>query len=126
MSLQEFNQAVEDVKNLNGNPDNTELLEIYALFKQATVGDNTTAKPGLLDFRGKAKWEAWEEKKGKSKEDSQSAYVAKVNELIQKYGKKWKHISLVLSMILKKIYVPSNLNIRELKVPEFFSHIQVP
>ena len=39
-------------------------LEIYALFKQGSVGDNNTERPGMLDFKGKAKWDAWTEKKG--------------------------------------------------------------
>ncbi|XP_017304059.1 acyl-CoA-binding protein homolog 1 isoform X5 [Diaphorina citri] len=88
MSLDKFNQAAEDVKNLKDTPANDELLEIYGLYKQATVGDNTTGKPGMLDFKGKAKWEAWESRKGQSKDDAQAAYIAKVVELVAKYGKK--------------------------------------
>lgn len=88
MSLEAFNKAAEDVKTLAATPANEELLEIYALYKQGLEGDNTTAKPGFLDFKGKAKWEAWDSKKGLSKEEAQSAYVTKVEELIAKYGKK--------------------------------------
>jgi acyl-CoA-binding protein len=33
-----FEEAVELVKKLKQSPDNDELLELYALFKQATVG----------------------------------------------------------------------------------------
>ena len=41
--LQAFDQAAKDVKDkLTSRPTNDELLEIYALFKQATVGDNNT------------------------------------------------------------------------------------
>jgi diazepam-binding inhibitor (GABA receptor modulating acyl-CoA-binding protein) len=39
-------------------------LTLYGLFKQGVVGDNTTDKPGFLDFKGKAKWEAWTKNKG--------------------------------------------------------------
>jgi Acyl-CoA-binding protein len=42
----------------------------------------------MLDFKGKAKWEAWESRKGQSKDDAQAAYIAKVVELVAKYGKK--------------------------------------
>ena len=45
-------------------PAAADKLALYGLFKQGTVGDNTTAKPGMLDFKGKAKWEAWEKQKG--------------------------------------------------------------
>lgn len=62
------------------------MLEVYALFKQVTVGDNTTDAPGMLDFKGKAKWNAWNGKKGKSKDDAIAAYIALVEELKAKYG----------------------------------------
>lgn len=60
----QFEQAAEKVKKLKTSPNNDELLVLYALYKQGTVGDNTTAKPGMLDLKGKAKWEAWNKKKG--------------------------------------------------------------
>ncbi len=50
-------------------------LEIYGLFKQGTVGDCNTSRPGMLDFKGKAKWDAWDAKKGMSVEDARAAYV---------------------------------------------------
>ncbi|XP_033900446.1 acyl-CoA-binding protein-like isoform X3 [Acipenser ruthenus] len=62
------------------------MLEIYSLFKQATVGDVNTARPGMLDFKGKAKWDAWDARKGMGKEDAMKAYIAKVEELKEKYG----------------------------------------
>ncbi|XP_001356518.2 acyl-CoA-binding protein [Drosophila miranda] len=86
--LQEFNQAAEDVKNLNTTPADNDLLELYSLFKQATVGDCNTDKPGFLDFKGKAKWEAWNARKGMSNADAQGAYIAKVKGLISSVGLK--------------------------------------
>lgn len=41
-----------------------------------------SARPGLLDLKGKAKWDAWDAKKGMNKEDAQKAYIAKVKELM--------------------------------------------
>ncbi|XP_061711912.1 acyl-CoA-binding protein homolog [Cydia pomonella] len=88
MSLQEqFDKAAGNVKKLKALPSDTDLLELYALFKQATVGDADPAnKPGLLDLKGKAKFEAWTKKKGTSKEDAQKAYIAKVESLIASIG----------------------------------------
>lgn len=89
MSLDDqFNKAVEDVKNLELKPKDDELLEIYALFKQSSVGDCNTGKPGIFDFKGKAKWDAWNNKKGLSQSDAKQAYVDKVKELIGLYGLK--------------------------------------
>jgi acyl-CoA-binding protein len=86
MSLEEqFNQAAEKVRNLTKRPNDEELLQLYALYKQATVGDNNTAKPGMLDLKGKAKWEAWNEKKGQSREAAMEAYIALVEALQRKY-----------------------------------------
>ena len=42
------------------------MLELYALFKQANVGDVNTARPGMMDFKGKAKWDAWKKREAVS------------------------------------------------------------
>ncbi|XP_057372616.1 acyl-CoA-binding protein homolog [Daphnia carinata] len=87
MSLDEkFNKAAEDIKALTARPTDDELKEIYALFKQATVGDVNVARPGMLDFKGKAKWDAWESKKGMSSDAAKEAYVVKSEELVAKYS----------------------------------------
>ena len=52
------------------------MLELYALFKQANVGDVNAARPGMMDFKGKAKWDAWKAREGTSREDAMTAYVA--------------------------------------------------
>lgn len=41
-------------------------LALYALFKQGTVGDINTSRPGIFDPKGRAKWDAWEKQKGQS------------------------------------------------------------
>lgn len=89
MSLdQQFEKAVEDVKNLKETPKDDQLLEIYALYKQATVGDCNTARPGLLDFKGKAKWDAWDHKKGTDGDQAKQDYVNNIQGLIQSLGLK--------------------------------------
>lgn len=76
MSLQEqFDQAVIDSKNLPERPDNMTLLKIYALFKQASSGDAEGERPGMSDFVGRAKWDAWDALKGTSKEAAMQQYV---------------------------------------------------
>ncbi|VVE35749.1 acyl-CoA-binding protein [Pandoraea soli] len=76
-----FDEAVAQSKALPERPDNFTLLRIYALFKQGTEGDVSGARPGITDFVGRAKFDAWEMLKGKSKEEAQEAYVALVDEL---------------------------------------------
>lgn len=81
MSEAEFNKAAEEVKSLPKKPADDDLLELYALFKQATVGDVNTSRPGMFNLTEKYKWDAWNAKKGTSQEDARKAYIAKVNSL---------------------------------------------
>ncbi|KAG8432186.1 hypothetical protein GDO86_016721 [Hymenochirus boettgeri] len=80
MAQADFEKAAEEVKKLKSTPSDQEMLETYSLYKQATVGDVNTDRPGMLDFKGKAKWDAWEKKKGMSKERHE-LYVKLVEEL---------------------------------------------
>ncbi|KAF9974341.1 Acyl-CoA-binding domain-containing protein 1 [Actinomortierella ambigua] len=86
MPSAQFEAAAERVQAFTTKPNNDELLEIYALYKQATVGDNTTARPGVFDLKGKAKWDAWAAKKGISQEDAEAQYIALVEKLAATYA----------------------------------------
>lgn len=55
---------------------NEQALEIYSLFKQGTVGDVNTERPGMFSLTAKAKWDAWNGKKGMSQDDAKAGYVA--------------------------------------------------
>ncbi|XP_034741115.1 acyl-CoA-binding protein [Etheostoma cragini] len=81
-----FDAAAAEVKQLKAKPADEEMLQVYSLFKQATVGDVNAGRPGMFDFTGKAKWDAWEKQKGKSKEDAMAEYVSLVEQLKEKYG----------------------------------------
>lgn len=83
---EEFKEAAEMIKNLKARPTDEELLMIYALFKQATEGDVNVPRPGMFDLKGKAKWDAWNGKKGMSKEEAQRAYIARAKQLAETYG----------------------------------------
>ncbi|XP_004379783.2 acyl-CoA-binding domain-containing protein 7 [Trichechus manatus latirostris] len=82
----DFDRAAEDVRKLKMRPDDDELKELYGLYKQSIIGDIDIECPGMLDLKGKAKWEAWNLQKGLSKEDAMSAYISKAKDLIEKYG----------------------------------------
>ncbi|HXY05659.1 MAG TPA: acyl-CoA-binding protein [Burkholderiaceae bacterium] len=76
-----FEQAVTRSKSLSQRPDNTTLLKLYALFKQATEGDVSGARPGALDFVAAAKWDARKQLKGTSAADAMRHYIALIEEL---------------------------------------------
>jgi diazepam-binding inhibitor (GABA receptor modulating acyl-CoA-binding protein) len=76
-----FESAVASSKNLSERPDNATLLKIYALYKQATVGDNNEKKPGFGDMLGRAKWDAWNGVKGTPGQDAMQQYVDLIDSL---------------------------------------------
>jgi acyl-CoA-binding protein len=76
-----FEQAVADSKNLSERPDNQTLLKLYALYKQSTAGDVEGKRPGFTDMVGRAKWDAWNEMKGTSKDDAMKQYVSLIEDL---------------------------------------------
>lgn len=78
---QKFEAAVANSKNLTERPDNATMLKLYALYKQASVGDNTEKKPGFSDMVGRAKWEAWNGFKGTSTQDAMQQYTDLVESL---------------------------------------------
>jgi acyl-CoA-binding protein len=77
----QFEKAAEDVKGLSKRPDNDSLLRLYALYKQSTAGDVSGSRPGMLDFEGRAKFDAWGKEKGKTKDAAMQAYIKLVAEL---------------------------------------------
>jgi acyl-CoA-binding protein len=79
---QKFAAAQDRVQKLEKRPSNDRLLELYALYKQATVGDATGDRPGMLDVKGRAKFDAWTKRMGLSKEEAMKEYVALVEKLV--------------------------------------------
>jgi len=81
-----FADAKARVEGLSSRPSNSELLQLYGLYKQATEGDAKGSRPGLLDVKGRAKFDAWTGRKGTSPADAKARYVALVAELSKKLG----------------------------------------
>jgi acyl-CoA-binding protein len=84
--IENFEAAQERVKKLTKTPETSELLELYGLYKQSVAGDVTGSRPGMLDFKGRAKYDAWAARRGTSKEECMQSYVNLVSELEKKYG----------------------------------------
>jgi diazepam-binding inhibitor (GABA receptor modulating acyl-CoA-binding protein) len=77
----QFEKAMEDVKGLSTRPADDDMLNLYALYKQASSGDVSGDPPGMFDFVGKAKHEAWSELTGLSSDDAMTQYIEKVRSL---------------------------------------------
>ena len=80
---QQFEATVNFVQNSDGEVQlsNEQKLQMYALYKQATEGDVTGKKPGMMDFVARAKYTAWEELKGQSKEQAMQKYINEIETL---------------------------------------------
>lgn len=76
-----FEDAVVRSKKLTKRPSNEDLLKLYSLFKQATEGDVSGERPGGFDFKGAAKYDAWEAIKGTSSEEAMISYIELINKL---------------------------------------------
>lgn len=78
----EFENAAKAVTNLKKKPDDSTLLRLYGLYKQSTVGDVTGLRPGLLDIKGRKKFDAWAALKGTASEEAMQGYTSLVNSLL--------------------------------------------
>ena len=78
---EKFEASKKRVMELKEKPSNERMLELYALNKQATIGDINAEKPAMFDFVAAAKYNAWNTKKGISKEEAQQKYIDFVTSL---------------------------------------------
>ena len=76
-----FAAAAEQVKQLPERPDNDALLKLYALYKQGSEGDVSGKRPGMIDFVGRAKHDAWAELAGTTQDEAKQRYIDLVEEL---------------------------------------------
>jgi len=74
---QRFADAQARIKPVTGL-GNDVMLDLYALYKQATTGDVAGSRPGMLDLRGRAKYDAWAQRKGMTRDAAMDAYIALV------------------------------------------------
>lgn len=82
MALKEdFEAAAKNVQTLPSKPGNDVLLQLYGLYKQGSVGDVQGKRPGMTDFKGRAKYDAWAKLKGTGTDAAQQQYIDLVTRL---------------------------------------------
>ncbi|MBA0591363.1 hypothetical protein Gorai_020041, partial [Gossypium raimondii] len=86
IKTEEFEEHAEKVKTLPAAPSNDDMLILYGLYKQATVGPVNTGRPGMFNMRERYKWDAWKAVEGKSKEEAMGDYITKVKQLFEAAG----------------------------------------
>ena len=77
---QRFADAQARIKPVTGL-GNDVMLDLYALYKQATEGDVTGKRPGFTNPVGRAKYDAWVEQQGLSAEEARDEYVTLVHSI---------------------------------------------
>ncbi|KAL3673176.1 hypothetical protein V7S43_002469 [Phytophthora oleae] len=83
-----FERSLAVGKTLPPLSDNAAKLEMYALFKQANAGKNSTSRPGMLDFVGRAKWDAWAKLGDMTQDDAKLRYIEIIDKLATEHGAK--------------------------------------
>jgi len=78
---EKFDASARAVQALKQRPDNDTLLKLYAYYKQATIGDVSGKRPGLIDFTGRAKYDAWSKMKSMPTDGAMQAYIKLVGRL---------------------------------------------
>ena len=76
-----FEKAAADAQKLTERPGNDDLLKLYAFYKQATEGDVQGKRPGMMDLKGRAKYDAWARIEGMSADDAMQGYIDLVDSL---------------------------------------------
>ncbi|KAJ1914959.1 hypothetical protein H4219_004558 [Mycoemilia scoparia] len=80
-----FKAAAEEVNKLTTKPNNEELLSLYAHFKQATKGQDRGERPGFMDFKARAKYDAWAALGTMTSKEAMEKYIEIVEDLKKKY-----------------------------------------
>lgn len=59
---------------------------MYSLYKQATVGNVQTPRPGMFDMLGRAKYDAWAKQKDLGTQEAKWQYVETLMKVLRKYS----------------------------------------
>lgn len=94
-----FERTVDIVQSLpKTGPIQTsyeEKLALYSLYKQATEGDVRSKRPGMLDMLGRAKWDAWSNRRGLSSQDAKQLYVESMLKTLRKFSDRPQAMALI-------------------------------
>jgi diazepam-binding inhibitor (GABA receptor modulating acyl-CoA-binding protein) len=82
----EFEVAAQRVKTLKIRPPDAQMLQLYGLYKQGTVGDNLTPQPWAIQYEARAKWDAWKSHESKLPNIARQEYITLVYQLGEQFG----------------------------------------
>ena len=79
---EKFKKASENVKNLKNRPNNEILLQLYGLYKQATIGNINIPQPWAVQLEKRSKWDSWKMFENMQKPVAMTKYVEVVENLL--------------------------------------------
>ena len=83
-SLEErFEIAIVEVKKLPTKPKQEDLLKLYGLYKQSTVGVCNIEKPWSVQIEASLKWNAWNDVSSLTTNQAMTTYIMLVNKLFR-------------------------------------------
>eukprot|EP00672_Neobodo_designis_P025002 CAMPEP_0174849374 /NCGR_PEP_ID=MMETSP1114-20130205/15479_1 /TAXON_ID=312471 /ORGANISM="Neobodo designis, Strain CCAP 1951/1" /LENGTH=93 /DNA_ID=CAMNT_0016083709 /DNA_START=45 /DNA_END=326 /DNA_ORIENTATION=+ len=92
--MSDFDKAVEWVRSLpKDGPvqlSNDVKLQFYGLYKQATEGEVQGTQPWAVQVEARAKWDAWNSRKGMSADDAKKEYVELLTKVVSEQGQDWR------------------------------------
>lgn len=78
-----FMESASIIKNRNTDISNDDLLHLYGLYKQGTIGNcDLGNQPWTMFKEERARWNAWYKNYNMIKSDAMQKYIDKVNELM--------------------------------------------
>ena len=81
MVEKEFQKACSTVEKNGAKINQPTLLKLYSYYKQATEGDASGKRPGLINLRARAKYDGWKSLEGMPSEEAKGNYIRVVSEL---------------------------------------------
>ena len=78
-----FQKAIARLGLLEKKPSTDIQLQLYGLYSQVNKGDCNTPRPGMTNLEKRYKWDAWNSRKGMTKEQAMNEYIALVDKLTQ-------------------------------------------
>ncbi|XP_067636963.1 acyl-CoA-binding domain-containing protein 6 [Eurosta solidaginis] len=73
-----FSAAAEHLQKIHEKLVSTDLLELYALYKQATCGRCNTLKPSVFNMQSRSKWCAWNDLAEMTSLEAKRLYIEKL------------------------------------------------
>ncbi|KAJ1364283.1 Acyl-CoA-binding protein 3, variant 2 [Parelaphostrongylus tenuis] len=84
----QFDAAVTIIQKLPKegpvSTSNEQKLQFYSLYKQATIGDVNTERPGIFSIIERRKWDAWKAVEGLNRDEAKRRYIKVLLEMFDK------------------------------------------